>query len=431
LTNREIKQVEIGHLVEAVWIRAEAGIPRLFGTCGTAMNESKMSEQNRRLDELDAASSQETQEPSPVPETRSVVRSRTCGLARWKQRAAHWARKRAGRFRGHSGKVSAKEQILHDMGRLVEQVDNFEVIEKSLLHSVARMSGSSVVRWAKPSDPSPMAGEGRLELEVHAGTRSYGRLLVELPNKGSVAVSPTTLERLRTLCTLAASALCHHDRPFASAARTSLEPVETGLIDATGSALGFELSTDRDSLSSIAWGNPSPRAPIQDATFLNAVLPFAVGQARRHSEPLSLLCLSVDRLSGIHELLGKHRANQAVHNVGVHIIGMIRETDIVAQLDDDRIVVVFPRARIADAVRIGQKICRTIETNSKLLPELPALTVSIGAAEYPSCAESFYALLDAADHALTMAIAQGRNRTVAAALLSDVPPAPAPVPCAN
>ncbi|HKM53531.1 MAG TPA: GGDEF domain-containing protein [Isosphaeraceae bacterium] len=395
------------------------------------MNESTMSERNWRLDEMEAASSERAQEPGRALETRSVVRSRACGLARWKQRAAHWAKKRAACFKGLSVKVSAHEQLMHDLGKLVAQVDDFETIEKSLLQSVATMTGSSAVQWAKPSDPSPAAREGRLVLELCAGMRSYGRLLVQLPKDGFVAISPTTLERLKTLCTLAALALCQHERPAASAARTTREAQEDSLINATQSALGLDASADRDSHSSIAWGNQSLRAPIQDATFLNAVLPFAVGQARRHNEPISLLCVSVDRLSGIHELLGKHRAHQAVHNVGVHIAGMIRETDIVARLDDDRIVVVLPRARIADAVRIGQKICRTIETNSNVLPELPALTVSIGTAEYPSCADNFYALLDAADHALTKAVAQGRNRAVAAALLSEVPPAPAPVPCAS
>ncbi len=395
------------------------------------MNESTMSERNWRLDEMEAASSERAQEPGRDLETRSVVRSRTCGLARWKQSAAHWAKKRATRFKGLSGKVSAHEQIVHGLGKLVAQVDDFEAIEKLLLQSVATMTGSSAVRWAKPSDPSPEAGEGRLVLELRAGMRSYGRLLVQLPKDGLVAISPTTRERLRTLCTLAALALCQHDRPAASAARTTLEAQEDGLIDATQSAFGSDASADQDSLLSISWGDQSLRAPIQDATFLNAVLPFAVGQARRHNEPISLLCVSVDRLGGIHELLGKHRADQAVHNVGVHIAGMIRETDIVARLDDNRVVVVLPRAKIADAVRIGQKICRTIETNSNVLPELPALTVSIGTAEYPSCADNFYALLDAADHALTKAVAQGRNRAVAAALLSDVPPTQAPVPCAN
>ena len=94
---------------------------------------------------------------------------------------------------------------------------------------------------------------------------------------------------------------------------------------------------------------------------------------------------------------------------------MIRDSDIVARLDDDRIIVVLPRAMIDDAWNLARKICQTVEATPGLLPELPDLTVSIGVAEFPACAENVYALLDAADHALSMARSQGRNQAVAAA----------------
>jgi diguanylate cyclase (GGDEF)-like protein len=131
--------------------------------------------------------------------------------------------------------------------------------------------------------------------------------------------------------------------------------------------------------------------------------------------------VAIDRLSGIHELLGRDWADRAVRNLGAHITAMIRDSDIVARLDDDRIIVVLPRALIHDAWNLANKICRTVETTPALLPELPVLTVSIGVAEYPACAETVYALLDAADHALTMARIQGRNRAVAATSSSSVP----------
>ena len=97
---------------------------------------------------------------------------------------------------------------------------------------------------------------------------------------------------------------------------------------------------------------------------------------------------------------------------------MIRDSDIVARLDDDRIIVVLPRALIPDAWNLACQICRTIETTPALLAELPVLTVSIGVAEFPACANNVYALLDAADQALSMASNQGRNQAVAATTLN-------------
>ncbi len=65
---------------------------------------------------------------------------------------------------------------------------------------------------------------------------------------------------------------------------------------------------------------------LHDATFLSAVLPFALGQARRHREPLSLLCVAIDRLHGIQELLGRAAANGVIRCVGETVLSLIRSS---------------------------------------------------------------------------------------------------------
>jgi diguanylate cyclase (GGDEF)-like protein len=161
---------------------------------------------------------------------------------------------------------------------------------------------------------------------------------------------------------------------------------------------------------------------LHDATFFHAIVPYAVSQARRHGEPIALLCLSVDWLGGIHELLGPDKADEAVQRTGFQIATMIRESDLVARMDDDRIIVLLPRSTVDDALHVARKISRSIEQNRLILPELPGLTVSLGVASYPDCAETVYALLDAADEALSLAKKHGRNQVVAARLLPEASP---------
>ena len=226
---------------------------------------------------------------------------------------------------------------------------------------------------------------------------------------------------------MAASALPRHDWQNAEPS----QPVGSE-IGPTPNALAITpVGNNHDLGETMADENTGAVAVFQDATFLHAILPFALGLARRHGEPLSLLCVAIDRLTGIHELLGKAWADRAVRNVGAHIAAMIRESDIVARLHDDRIIVVLPRALIDDAWTLARKICRTIETAPELLPELSGLTVSIGVAEFPACAENVYSLLDAADHALSMARDQGRNQTVAATTLNATPPVDNRARCAS
>jgi len=163
-------------------------------------------------------------------------------------------------------------------------------------------------------------------------------------------------------------------------------------------------------------GGHDPKT-LHDATFLNAVLPFAIGQALRHREPISLLCVAIDRLHGIQDLLGRAVADRVVRCVGGTVVSLIRASDVVARLDDDRVVAVLPRACDAGALRIGQLICEKVAASRWSLADQPGMkiTVSVGAATFPSSADNVFALFAAADDALARAQSHGRNQAVLAA----------------
>jgi diguanylate cyclase (GGDEF)-like protein len=166
-----------------------------------------------------------------------------------------------------------------------------------------------------------------------------------------------------------------------------------------------------------------PSVLLHDATFLSAVLPFALSQSRRHREPLSLLCVAIDRLRGVQELLGRPTVDRLVRHIGETVATLVRSSDIVARLDDDRVVVVLPRAPGGGAFQVAQKICRAVAEKSQVGCEVPGLTVSIGVATFPTCAEDVYSLFDAADEALARAQSGGRNQPIMSP--------PRPTPAAN
>ena len=161
---------------------------------------------------------------------------------------------------------------------------------------------------------------------------------------------------------------------------------------------------------------PSPRRPglVRDATFLNAVLPFALDQSRRHGEPVSLICVQLDRLLAIRDLLGPEIAESVVHDLGEAVVSMLRSSDLVARLDDDRIVALLIRAPGEDALRIAGSIWRTVAESGLGSPRLPGTTVSMGVAEFPAVARDAASLLDAADEAMAAARAAGLDEPVLA-----------------
>jgi diguanylate cyclase (GGDEF)-like protein len=304
--------------------------------------------------------------------------------------------------------VSDQEEIVHEMTLVLERSSDSAVIERALIDAVRRLTRAQRVQLIRDEALPAASAAGVQELLLCAGAEYRGKLLVVSPPNQTRDWSPATVLRLKTLCTMAACGLARR-QGHGTTARAREEGFDEPAPDG-GS--GAPAVCEHDETGTLDGHFAVP--VLQDATFLNAVLPFALGQARRHGEPLSLLCVAVDRLAGIHELLGKETALRAVSNVGAHVAGLIRSSDIVARMDDDRIIVVLPRARLRDALCIAQKLCLSVEQNPVLLPELYGLTISIGVAECPACAETVLTLLDAADEALGLAKTQGRNRAVAA-----------------
>ena len=206
-------------------------------------------------------------------------------------------------------------------------------------------------------------GETVVEVPLSCGVAVHGRLRLFTPGGGRSALRPETLRRLATACTMAACALENLRRNAEWAWHGRDEAGEDGR-----SRLSEAHST----------------AVARDATFLNAVLPFALSQAKRHREPVSLLCLGIDRLAAIQDLLGPEVADRLVQDVARTVSSSVRSSDIVARLDDDRIVVLLIRARGPSALSVARIIGRAMTETTRNVPELPSTTVSIGVAEFPA-----------------------------------------------
>jgi diguanylate cyclase (GGDEF)-like protein len=249
------------------------------------------------------------------------------------------------------------------------------------------------------------------EFPLKRGRAEFGRLRLRGACDERPANRRQRVRRLKTLCALAASAL---DR---------LSPGQKS-PSATGQSARFEKPlNDREPTDTEADCGTLYPTVLHDATFLNAILPFALGQAQRHREPLSLVCVAIDRLHGIRELLGRAAADGLVRCVGETVVSLVRKSDVVARLDDDRIVAVLQRSGDEGALRIGQLICQRIAEGRWVFSDEPAMkiTVSIGAATFPTSANSVLSLFEAADAALAQAQALGRNQSVMAAPIPHGP----------
>jgi diguanylate cyclase (GGDEF)-like protein len=338
-------------------------------------------------------------------------------IRRWGRVVRTWAKER---FTGLGRPTVQFEEILHEFAQTIEVAGNTRAVEAALMRQARRMVPACrlelITGLALPDEQGRSVGtikcgpqkpwvfshgeQGRSALEVplRCGSACYGRLRIRVQTHGGGTVPGQTVRRLTTLCTMAASA-------FERLGRAEEWPEHHDASDQAYHTAG-DLTAGGGPFAAAS----ATTARLHDATFLNAVLPFALSQARRHHEPLSLVCVAIDRLAGIQELLGPDTADQLVRSVAGTVASLIRGSDIVARLYDDRVVAVLPRAPGGGALHVAQRICQAVAAHAYADCAVPKTTVSIGVATFPASAENVFSLFDAADEALTRAQSRGRNQ---------------------
>lgn len=141
----------------------------------------------------------------------------------------------------------------------------------------------------------------------------------------------------------------------------------------------------------------------------------SIDQAARAAEetgqPLSMLMVDLDYFKAINDRYGHLRGDQVLREVGQLIRSNVRETDLVARYGGEEFAVILPETMLKDAVKIAERINRSIAEHDfdKL-----RLTASIGVATFPTeMASTKDELISLADQNAYLAKQGGRNRVCA------------------
>jgi GGDEF domain-containing protein len=161
---------------------------------------------------------------------------------------------------------------------------------------------------------------------------------------------------------------------------------------------------------------PSGGDPVRDeqtgahsGAFLAAYLSQAVAQARRRGEPLSVICVGLDRLDCPEEA-APGRVEGAMRRAVRTMLAALRAGDMVARLDRFQLAAALPGASQADARSLAESLLGAIET----AVAAPSPVASLGVATFPDDAGEPGPLLAAAREALARAYASGPGEIVTA-----------------
>ncbi len=138
-----------------------------------------------------------------------------------------------------------------------------------------------------------------------------------------------------------------------------------------------------------------------------------VFRSQRTNRPISLIILDVDNFKNYNDTLGHPAGDQVLKQIASILKSCIRDTDVGARYGGDEFCVIMPEENQDGARALCERLRQRVEDYPFFKEEiqpLGKLTVSLGAATYPTDAAMIKELLVRADKALYRAKNNGRNQ---------------------
>ncbi|MDQ3265177.1 MAG: diguanylate cyclase [Myxococcota bacterium] len=187
----------------------------------------------------------------------------------------------------------------------------------------------------------------------------------------------------------------------------------------------------------LAWRNLDRFAEVEDLAYLDDltrlfnmrylhhVLERDIDSARASGTAFSLLFLDLDYFKTINDTHGHLVGSRLLVEVGRVIKGCVRDNDVVCRYGGDEYVVLLRDTDSGGALKVSERIRRTMESHKFLAREGYALSIStcIGVASFPEHAQDKAALLDLADRAMYRGKKSTRNVIYMAARDLEATPA--------
>ena len=245
-------------------------------------------------------------------------------------------------------------------------------------------------------------GEPRLFGDI-AEQVEPGRLWVEIPQQGSLALFPVA-HKDTIIGVLAAT----------RSAEDAFSPVEQRLLSALAEQLGLAIRHTQLFDELRRGSQQDDLTGLGNRRLLRTRLDDELHRAERFGQAVSVLALDIDFFKMLNDRSGHPTGDAALRKLAGLMTRNLRRIDTIARTGGEEFVVVLPRTNLSEATKVGEKLRQMVrKTKFPGGESQPGgwLTVSIGVASLRG-SESSEALLARADTALYQAKETGRNRVV-------------------
>lgn len=136
-----------------------------------------------------------------------------------------------------------------------------------------------------------------------------------------------------------------------------------------------------------------------------------MGRAKRFKINFALILIDIDNFKHLNDTYGHLSGDKVLIEIANIMKAQTRETDIVARYGGEEFVIVVSESNKQGAVRIAERIRKTISEHKFILQEKEVpVTVSIGVSAYNQDGETKTEIISKADQALYKAKTTGKNK---------------------
>jgi diguanylate cyclase (GGDEF)-like protein len=145
--------------------------------------------------------------------------------------------------------------------------------------------------------------------------------------------------------------------------------------------------------------------------YFNERLTEEIKRGKRYNYSICLILIDVDHFSKYNEQFGAEMGDRVLKEVGAILKEHIRETDVVARLENDDFAIILVQSEKNSAILIGERIRMAMEMRSFGTRQRGRISVSLGIAAFPQDAQDRDTLIARSDKALGEAKTKGGNHT--------------------
>jgi diguanylate cyclase (GGDEF)-like protein/PAS domain S-box-containing protein len=150
--------------------------------------------------------------------------------------------------------------------------------------------------------------------------------------------------------------------------------------------------------------------------YMEESLDREIRRAAREGYGLGVLLADLDNFKQLNDAFGHAAGDAVLRRVGRFLAAAVRGEDIACRFGGEEFVVILPKATLDDTYRRAEALRDGIKAGPLAEPTdlYPTATMSIGVAAYPDHGTSAAQLILAADSAMYLAKAKGRDQVIVA-----------------